>query len=355
MPRATGTRAGAFRLCGERVRLGSRVDLALPITESYSGEAVALPVHVWRGKKPGPTVLVCATVHGDELNGIGIIRRLILEPPFELTAGTLVLVPVVNLLGYDRLSRYLPDRRDLNRSFPGIEQGSLARRHAHRFFEEIVRRCDFGIDFHTAAVRRVNYPNVRGNLRVPEVNRLAEAFGCELVVNGAGPQGALRREATRAGCPMIVLEAGEVWKIESTVTEIGVRGVRNVLIELDMVAGKPDLPRYQAIVNRTKWVRADFGGLLQFHVAPGDVVEAGQILATNTNLLGARQNQLESPAAGIVLGMTTLPAVTPGDAIIHLALPQGGVRRIRRTLNERRLDEKAREDLATSVDVTEAN
>jgi predicted deacylase len=155
-----------LRLCGERVPLGSRIELTLPVAESYSGDDVELPVHVWRGPTPGPAVLISAAVHGDELNGIGIIRRLILNPPFVLKAGTLVFVPVVNLLGYERHSRYLPDRRDLNRVFPGSERGSLARRYAHRFFDEIVRRCDFGIDFHTAAVRRVNYPNVRGDLRV---------------------------------------------------------------------------------------------------------------------------------------------------------------------------------------------
>ena len=131
--------------------------------------------------------------------------------------------------------------------------------------------------------------------------------------------------------------------------------MRNILIELGMVVGEPDRPRYQSRVNRTKWLRADFGGLLQFHVGPGDVVEAGQVLATNSNLLGARLNQLESPADGVVLGMTTLPSVTPGDAIVHLALPRGGVRRIRRALSGRPLAEKTRDDLATSVDVTQAD
>jgi predicted deacylase len=342
-----------FALCGQHVPLGSQVDLTLPVAESYSGEGVELPVHIRRGVAPGPAVLVSATVHGDELNGIGIIRRLILHPPFELSAGTLVLVPVVNLLGYERHTRYLPDRRDLNRVFPGSEKGSLARRYAHRFFHEIVRHCEFGIDLHTAAVRRVNYPNVRGNLRVAAVRRIAEAFGCELVVNGAGPKGSLRREATRADCPMILLEAGEAWKIEPAVTDIGVRGVTNVLIELGMVEGEPDRPRYQSRVDKTKWIRAEFGGLLQFHVAPGDIVTAGQALATNTNLLGRWQNQVSSPAAGVVLGMTTLPAVNPGDPIVHLALPRGGVRRLRKALAEGDLAERARDDLATSVDVTE--
>jgi predicted deacylase len=154
---------------------------------------------------------------------------------------------------------------------------------------------------------------------------------------------------------MIILEAGEVWKIEPSVTDIGVRGVTNVLIELGMAEGKPEPPRYQAVADRTKWVRAEFGGLLQFHVAPGDIVEAGQALATNTTLLGRRQNQVASPAPAVVLGMTTLPAVNPGDPIVHLALPRGGVRRLRKALAKSSMAERVRDDLATSVDVTEAD
>ena len=344
--------SATFRFGEEEVALGERRDLRLQVSETYSGGAVELPVHVWRGTHPGPALFVTAAVHGDELNGIGIVRRLILDPPFHLEAGTLVLVPVVNLLGYERHSRYLPDRRDLNRSFPGTESGSLARRFAHRFFTHVVQRCDFGIDLHTAAVRRVNFPSVRGDLNVPGVRRIAEAFGSELVIDSTGPKGSLRRTATAEDCPTISLEAGEVFKIESTVTEVGVRGVTNVLIELGMVRGcRLIRPRYQTQVENTKWLRADFGGLLQFHVAPGDIVEEGQALATNTNLLGLRQNQLESPADGVVLGMTTLPAVTPGDPICHLAIPRGGIRRIRETLSQGDLTEKLKEDLSTNLDI----
>lgn len=346
---ATG---GELVIAGRRIALGTRTNLALPVTESYSGRAVELPVHVWRGTQPGPTVFVAAAVHGDELNGTGVVRRLILAPPFELAAGTLVLMPVVNLLGFERHSRYLPDRRDLNRCFPGSESGSLARRYAHRVFEGVVRHCDFGIDLHTGARRRTNFPNVRGDLRHPEVRRIACAFGCELVINGKGPKGGLRREATGIGCPTVILEAGEVWKIQAGVLEVGVRGVRNVLVELSMVEGEPERPRYQARVEKTKWIRAAAGGILHFHVTPGQVVERGQPIATNTNLLGVRQNVLRSPADGVVLGMTTLPAVTPGDPVCHLAIPRGGIgpiRDARRKHPEKTLFDRIREDLASEL------
>ena len=305
-----------------------------------------------RARFKGPAVFVTAAIHGDELNGTGIVREIITEEPFDLRRGTLVLIPVVNLLGFERHSRYLPDRRDLNRCFPGSRKGTPASRLAGKIFRRIVSQCDYGIDLHSAAVRRTNFPNIRAKLRDPEVRRMAVAFGCEIVVDNPGPEGSFRRAACDAGCPTIVLEAGEVWKIESAVVELGVRGIRNVLIELGMVDGEIERPSYQAQVRHTKWVRADLGGILQFHVAPGDVVEAGQPLATNTSLLGAENRVLRSPADGLILGMTTLPAVSPGDPVCHVAMPRKKIDRIREALDnarEQSLHERVRDDLATSV------
>jgi len=348
----------SLEIAGEVIPLGVRRDLEFTVSQTFSSVPVALPVSVWRAEQPGPTVFVTAAVHGDELNGIGIVRAIMLGEPFTLTAGTLVLVPVVNMLGFERHSRYLPDRRDLNRCFPGSTVGSLARRFAHAVFQEIVSKCDYGIDLHTAAVRRTNFPNVRGDLNNPEVARLARAFGCELLVHGKGPKGSLRRSACHAGCPTIILEAGEVWKIESTVVEYGVRGIRNILVDLGMVEGERIEPHYQVRVDKTKWVRADVGGVLQFHVGPGAIIEKGQPIATNSNLHGKMQNVLCSPADGIILGMTTLPAVIPGDPVCHIAIPRRGVSAIRKAsdaLSEESLHERIREDLSTSVSITEGD
>ena len=152
---------------GKKIEPGERADLSLKVSRSYGGTSIRVPVHVWRGEKPGPSVFISAAVHGDELNGTGTIRQLIEEPPFELRAGSLVLVPVVNILGFEQLSRYSPDRRDLNRSFPGSTTGSLTSRLANVIFQNIVARCDYGIDLHTAASGRTNFPNVRGDFREP--------------------------------------------------------------------------------------------------------------------------------------------------------------------------------------------
>lgn len=350
--------SSSLTIAGVDIPLGERRHLEFAVSQTFSSVSVVLPVVVWRGVAPGPTVFVTAAVHGDELNGIGIVREIMLNEPFKLTAGSLVLVPVVNMLGFEQHSRYLPDRRDLNRCFPGSTEGSMARRFAYAVFQEMVSKCNYGIDLHTAAVRRTNFPNVRGDLNNPEVARLARAFGCELLVHGKGPRGSLRRSACHAGCPTIILEAGEVWKIEPTVVEYGVRGIRNILVDLAMVEGKPVKPPYQVRIDKTKWLRAEEGGILQFHVGPGEIIEKGQPVATNSNLHGRAQSVLCSPAAGIVLGMTTLPAVIPGDPVCHIAIPRRGVSAIRKAsdgLSDESLHERIREDLSTSVSITEGD
>ena len=342
---------------GERgVGPGERRDILLAVTESYSGVEVRIPIHVRRASEEGPVLFVTAALHGDEINGTGVVRDLVTDDLLALRRGALILVPVLNLPAFDRHSRYLPDRRDLNRSFPGDAEGSLASRMANKIYEEIIRRSDFGIDFHTAAVRRTNYPTVRGDLSRPQVKRLAQAFGTEVILNGKGPRGSFRRVACGDGCPTIVMEGGEVWKVERWVVESGVRGVKNVLTELGMLEGELDKPDYQITVEKTKWIRADSGGFLHFHVQPGEVVDKGQQLATNANLLGRERGVLESPFAAVVLGMTTLPAVSPGEPVCHLGrLPKGTkanelrqLRRLDRVLGERIVD-----DLASNVYVVE--
>lgn len=335
---------------------GQQRDVDLLVSEGYSGLSVSIPVRVWRAKQPGPVVFLAAGVHGDEINGAGAIRQIILSPPFELEAGSLIMAPVINILGFSQHSRYLPDRRDLNRCFPGLPHGSMAARLASVVFREIVGRSDYGIDLHTAAVRRTNFPNVRADMADPAVASLARAFGSELIVSGKGPKGALRQAACAAGVPTILLEAGEVWKVEPTVVEYALQGVRNALIHLGMTSGKPVAPPYQTVVDRTRWIRADRGGFLHFHVTPGDIVEQGQAIATNTSLLGAEQNVLLSPHTGVALGMTTLPSVAPGDPVCHIAVPREGVDAIRRALRagaDDSLRERVRGDLASNLMVTE--
>jgi hypothetical protein len=341
-----------------RIAPGEQAETAITVSETYVGIGLTIPMYVWRGKKPGPAVFVTAAVHGDEINGAGAIRHIIAEQPFALSAGTLVLVPVVNILGFERHSRYLPDRRDLNRSFPGDAAGSLASRFARVISDEIIARCDFGIDLHTAAVRRTNFPNIRADMANPEVASLARAFGAEIIVDNRGPKGTLRRSACRAGKPTIILEAGEVWKVEPFYIEYAVRGVRNCLVHLGMVEGDIVPPPYSIVADKTQWVRATHGGFLIFHIAPGEFVEEGAAIATNTSLTGREQNVIEAPVDGVVLGMTTLPSVAPGDPVCHLAYIKGGALRdalaAQRALKAKSLYRRTLDDLASNVHVAEA-
>ena len=337
---------------GRRIAAGESCDVTLAVSESYSSMTVQIPIHIRLAADDGPVVFVTAALHGDEINGTGAVRQLIQDESFNLLRGSVILVPVLNLLAFDRHSRYLPDRRDLNRSFPGSATGSLAGRMARTIFDEIVSRSDFGIDLHTAAVRRTNYPNVRADLSNPEVDRIAGAFGCDVIINGKGPKGAFRREACAAGCPTIIMEGGEVWKVEPGIVETAVRGVKNVLRDLGMLEGEIERPDYQVTVQTSKWIRAERGGFLQFHIKPGDVVEKDQPLATNTTLLGRERSMLHAPFDAVVIGMTTLPAISPGEPVCHLGkLPKGikpaALRRQR--LEEDGLEERVTEELASNV------
>ncbi|QDU79305.1 Succinylglutamate desuccinylase / Aspartoacylase family protein [Polystyrenella longa] len=303
---------------GSEIKPGESKNVTLAVSESYSGMTLKIPIHIRRAVKEGPTLLLTAALHGDEINGTGAIHRLMQDEDIKLISGAVIFVPVLNMLAFDRHSRYLPDRRDLNRSFPGSANGSLAGRMARTIFDELITRADYGIDLHTASVRRTNYPNVRGDLTNPKVKKLAKAFGCEIIMNGKGPKGALRREACIAGCPTIIMEGGEVWKVEPGIVDAAVRGIENVLRTFKMVEGEPDRAESPIVMEKSKWIRAERGGFLQFHIKPGDVVRKKQPLATNTTLLGKERSVLVSPFNAVVVGMTTLPAVSPGEPVCNL-------------------------------------
>ncbi|QDV66741.1 aspartoacylase [Rosistilla carotiformis] len=341
---------------GHDVAPGESLSTELVVSESYSSRNVSIPVNIRRGLQPGPTVFVTAALHGDELNGTGAIRTMLSDKEWSLQSGTVLMIPVLNMLGFERHSRYLPDRRDLNRCFPGSASGSMASRLAKVIFESLIARCDFGIDLHTAAVRRTNFPNVRADLSHPDCRRMAEAFGSGIILHTKGPKGSLRREATRAGCPTIIVEGGEVWKVESSVVECMTRGIFNVLMELKMMSGEPDIPDTQATIRETKWIRAERGGFLAMHVSPGDSIVKGQAIATNSNLLAEDQNRLEAPFSGIIIGMTTLPAVQPGEPVVHigrLSNPKS-VRRHEKQVAGDEIQRTAHEHLATNIQVVEA-
>lgn len=261
-----------------------------------------------------------AALHGDEINGVDIVRRLIFDINHENLSGTLIAVPVVNIPGFLTQSRYLPYHRDLNRFFPGKRKGNNAERIASRLFTEIVLKCDFGIDLHTAANGRLNLPHVRGDMDHPRVRNLARAFGATVMVSQKGVKGSLRREATDAGVPTILFEAGETGRFSPRISVAGLRGVLNVLSEMKMwPAHEQQRPPFQVIVKSSDWVRTDKGGILDLSVRPGDLVYEGDLMGSILNPFGKTVTKIRAPTTGIVIGVTTAPLSVPGTGIAHVA------------------------------------
>ena len=278
-----------------------------------------MTVHVIHGRRDGPVVFVSASVHGDEINGVEIIRRLGRMPQFKRLAGTLLLVPVVNLFGFHNRSRYLPDRRDLNRSFPGSDTGSMASRLAHVFMTEVVARADVGIDLHTAAIHRDNLPQVRVDLNDPVLAPLARAFSAPVLLHSAPPTGSLRAAASAESTSVLVYEAGEALRFDEVSIRIGLRGIVNILRQLAMLpAVKRAKHRPSAELRSSSWLRAPQSGILRSQVALGGLVEKGEPVAFVADPAGDSEVVLEAPFSGVVIGRTNLPLVFEGEATFHL-------------------------------------
>jgi hypothetical protein len=309
----------ALRIGGRVIRRGTMEQIFLKVSEYYTATPVNVPVTVIRGRQPGPSVYLTAAIHGDELNGVEIVRRVMTGLTPEQLRGTLICVPVVNRVGFLTHTRYLPDRRDLNRSFPGNPAGHAAARTAHTLFTEIVRNARYGVDLHTASIRRTNLPHIRADMADRKVRRLARAFGTEVIIDYPGPPNTLRAAATRAGVPTIIFEAGETFRFQRNMVARGVAGVRNVLADLGMLDEAAKEARFQVIVKVSGWIRSVRGGIADVLVRPGEVVYTGSEIARITNPFGKEVSSVRSPLTGLVIGTTTVPMVNPGDAICHVA------------------------------------
>ncbi len=319
--RKAGTLQGPFEIAGRRVRRGERLQFELPMAQLYTQTPLDLTVEVIHGRWQGATLLVSAGIHGDELNGIEVIRRLRTLAALDRLRGTLVLVPVVNLFGFLNKSRYLPDRRDLNRSFPGSETGSLASRMANVFFGSVVKRCTHVIDLHTGAVHRDNLPQIRAALDQPGVEEMARAFSIPVIVNSGLLDSSLRSEAGREGIPVIAYEAGEALRLDEKCVVAGVRGVVNVMRGLNMLpARRTRAARSEPYVaNSTRWIRAPTDGLFRPLVRLGARVGVDDALGVVSAPFSSDDAVMSAPFEGIVIGINRLPPVNEGEALFHLA------------------------------------
>ena len=310
-----------IEIAGVTVKPGSRQSIDIPLPSFYTHSSVNMPVHVVHGRRPGPVLLVCATIHGDEINGVEIIRRLLGHKIIDRCRGTLIAIPVVNVYGFVSKSRYLPDRRDLNRSFPGSEGGSMASRLANVLMAEIIPHCTHIVDLHSAAVNRENLPQIRAYLNEqPETEALARAFGVPVILNANLLEGSFREAAYNEGIPVLLYESGEALRFDEVAIRAGLKGILNVMTELGM-RNKPKRHRSPEtmIANRSQWTRAPQSGVLRSLVAIGAKVEVGETLAYINDPLGESECEVLSPTSGIVIGKTNLPLVFAGEAIFNIA------------------------------------
>ena len=313
--------AVAFELAGVRVQPGKRAIVEMPAAQLYTNTPLNIPVHVVHGRRPGPVLLVCAAIHGDELNGVEIIRRVLQSQSLRNLRGTLVAVPVVNVFGFIHKSRYLPDRRDLNRCFPGSETGSLGARMAWLFKTQVLDRCTHAIDLHTGAVYRSNLPQIRANLDSAATAEMARAFGVPLVLNSVLRDGTLREVAEAQNIPVITYEAGEALRFDEASIRAGVRGVINVMRHLGMAAPsrKPHTVIEPAVARSSVWVRAERDGVFRALVGLGDRIKKDQLLGRISSPFSSDEMEILSPCAGILVGRDNLPLVNEGEALFHIA------------------------------------
>jgi len=311
-----------FTYDGGRVDPGEKQNLRYGISETYLGDPVRIPVTIINGADPGPTVLLSAAAHGDELNGIEVVRAVAHDWDHTNLQGTLVCLPVLNVPGFLFQERYLPIYdRDLNRSFPGSPTGTSARRMAHQIYRNFIAPCDLGLDFHTSTRGRNNMLHVRADMDDTAVARLAHAFGTNVIIAGEGPSGSLRQEASEDGIPTITIEMGEAHRFQRPLIDEALDGVASVFAEYDLhPAEAVHWPGWRTVIDTDEktWLRAEVGGLVEMHAERGDLVAVDEPICTISNPFKEDQTQLLAPFDGLLVGVLENPVVYPGNPICHL-------------------------------------
>lgn len=309
----------ALAVGGEETGPGKRSRFEVPVARLPTGSRLSMPVVVVNGRHPGPVVWLSGAIHGDELNGVEIIRRVLPRIDQRTLRGAIIAVPVVNVFGFVDQGRYLPDGRDLNRSFPGSSRGSMASRLAALFMKEVVMQCDLGIDLHTAAAHRVNVPQVRADLDEPETKRLATAFGAPYMIDARLRDGSIRAAATRRGIRVLLYEAGQIHRFDEPAIATGVDGILRVLEALEMGSWETSGVRRPVEIRSSRWVRARRAGLMTLETALGERVEKGRRLGSISDALGSRPTTVSATVAGHVIAINQNPLVSQGDALVHIA------------------------------------
>lgn len=317
-----------FKIDGVAIKRGERKRVAIDMGSIYDFTDVKMSLEVIRGKKDGPTLFISSTIHGDEIGGIEIVRQVLKSDLLKNIKGTLIVIPIVNVFGFNDRTRYLPDRRDLNRSFPGLKNGSLASQLAYKFMQEVVKKSDYGIDLHTGAYHRCNYPQVRANITDEATLNLAKAFGAPAVIHSNLRDGSLRGSVSDQKIPMLLFEAGEALRFDEKTTEIGVNGIFNFMREIGMINSKfCEVSKKKIFVAySSSWVRAPNSGIHIPLKKLGKMVKKGDILGEISNPFGDNKVFVKAHEEGMIIGISMLPLANKGDAIFHIACEKEGKR-----------------------------
>jgi uncharacterized protein len=301
---------------------GKRTTIMLPMPKLYDWTPMNMPVHIIRGLLPGPTLCVTGAVHGDEINGVEILRRLLKRRFSQKLCGTLIAVPIVNIYGFLSQQRYLMDRRDLNRSFPGSTQGSLAARLANLVMTELVTHATHLIDLHTGSLQRTNLPQIRANLDAAHTERLAKAFNAPVILHAKERDGSLRQAANDKKIPVLLYEAGEALRFNEKAIRIGLNGILRVMHALDMLPNhrpQPPLP-HPPVARSSLWVRAPHSGIFRPFKSLGKKIKKGETLGVIVNPMGEEEYAVKARISGMIIGQTQLPLVHEGAALFNLAI-----------------------------------
>lgn len=315
--------SAAFTYSGGKVSPGETANIRYSVSQTYLGDPIRIPVTVINGEKSGPTIFLSAAVHGDELNGVEVVREVAQEWDHDGLEGTLVCLPVLNVPAFMAQERYLPIYdRDLNRSFPGAEESTNAKRIAAQIFENFIEPCDLGIDLHTSTRGRTNMLHVRADMDDREVSRLAKSFSSNVIISSTGPSGSLRREASDAGVPTITVEMGEAHRFQRTLIDRALEGVESVLAEYGLYpTDAVHWPGWRTIIGGSKektWLRADAGGLVEMHYEQGSLVYEDDRICTITNPFKSESDTVRAPFTGVLVGVLENPLVYPGNPLCHL-------------------------------------
>lgn len=314
---------GPINVAGREIWPGQSLRFPYGGETSFEAAYLDAPVFVARGNRHGPSLCITAGIHGDEINGTEIARRTFSWiDPTELS-GTLIVFPMVNAAGVRNGNRYMQDRRDLNREFPGRSNGSVTAIVAHTLFTEITRNCEYLIDLHTGSFSRTNQPQIRATGKMPKALELARHFGVGIVVLSDGPKGSIRREAMEAGIPSIIYEAGEPSRFDLEQIAAGVRGIESVMAYLGMTESNPSAPIPESrVYTRTTWVRVPIGagGYFFPSIEVGQLVKQGDRLGTIIDPLTDRQTRITASQGGEVIGIAVAQIVLSGYALVHLGV-----------------------------------